>query len=207
MFLHLVLHTTVWGPRGTHLGPLFHPFLTLFLRGPKRTISLFDLHSPSNIRYLIFLVIPCPFLSLWKLPICDDKKWPFLWSKREIVTLCFHLLCQSFKKRLLQTHENPCCAPCLFWWPKNDHFCDSTVGPCTTFWTSSMAWVDGYHLPIIDGGRMRPLYNPEGNTRAFHDGTHHVLCYLSSCSLVVAPLKNMTFRVFTEFPFFAFFGK
>ena len=82
-------------------------------------------------------------------------------KKRKIVTLCFHFAPFSFKNTLLQTHEKPCYAPCLDWYPKSDQFCDSTVGPGTLFgpppWLGWMVTTypsyDGHvmSLPMVQG--------------------------------------------------------
>ena len=79
--------------------------------------------------------------------------------------------------------------------------------PRYPFRTSSMAWVDGYHLPIIWWSCDVPSYDPRGHMRTFHGGTHHFLCYLSPCFMAVSPPKTWFFVFLRNSLFSLFFKK
>lgn len=153
-FLHPFLHHF----EGVHLAPLgdpvFTPILTPFWGGPKWAISRFH-PKPRLDPQVCHQMTPFGgFVETQKDSLLVVFFHVFCDKKREIATLCFHMIRRTFKNAHLKSCENTCFRTGSLFGPKNDHFYDPTVGPCTTFWSSSIGLGGWIPLPIKDGHRM-----------------------------------------------------
>ena len=113
----------------------------------------------------------------------------------------------SLKKRHLQTHENTCCAPCLFWCPKTTNFATlpSARVPLLDLLHGLGGWVPPAHHRWCKD--MQPLYHPRGNMGAF-PSWYPPLCVLSVIMFMggFTPSKH-DFSCFFGISIFRFFQK